>query len=57
MVDTTNSPISKRADYQLPGGKRLAVYIGRNLELLALGLTWLAELATLRGPNPQMFLN
>lgn len=39
------SPITQRANYDWPGGKRLAVYIGLNLEHFAFGAGLGAELA------------
>ena len=45
------SPITKRTDYNWPGGKRLAVYIGLNLEHFAFGEGLGAELAPV-GRNP-----
>lgn len=47
------SPISKRADYSWPEGKRLAVYIGLNLEHFAFGSGLGAELAP-GGPQPDV---
>lgn len=47
------SPIPKRADYSWPDGKRLAVYIGLNLEHFAFGEGLGAELAP-GGPQPDV---
>jgi allantoinase len=47
------SPITKRADYSWPGGRRLAVYIGLNLEHFAFGEGLGAELAP-GGPQPDV---
>ncbi|MEH6647907.1 polysaccharide deacetylase family protein [Sulfitobacter sp.] len=47
------SPITKRADYSWPDGKRLAVYIGLNLEHFAFGEGLGAELAP-GGPQPDI---
>lgn len=47
------SPITRRADYTWPGGKRLAVYIGLNLEHFAFGEGLGAELAP-GGPQPDV---
>ena len=47
------SPISKRADYSWPEGKRLAVYIGLNLEHFGFGSGLGAELAP-GGPQPDV---
>jgi peptidoglycan/xylan/chitin deacetylase (PgdA/CDA1 family) len=47
------SPITGRADYSWPGGKRLAVYIGLNLEHFAFGEGLGAELAP-GGPQPDV---
>ena len=47
------SPISERGDYDWPGGKRLAVYIGLNLEWFAFGEGLGAELAP-GGPQPDV---
>lgn len=47
------SPISKRADYNWPEGKRLAVYIGLNLEHFSFGTGLGAELAP-GGPQPDV---
>lgn len=46
-------PITKRADYSWPKGKRLAVYIGLNLEHFAFGEGLGAELAP-GGPHPDV---
>jgi len=46
-------PITQRADYTWPGGKRLAVYIGLNLEHFAFGEGLGAELAP-GGPQPDV---
>ncbi len=46
-------PITQRADYTWPGGKRLAVYIGLNLEHFAFGEGLGAELAP-GGPQPDI---
>lgn len=45
--------ITKRPDYQWPGGKRLAVYVGLNLEHFAFGEGLGAELSP-RGPQPDV---
>lgn len=47
------TPITQRADYTWPGGKRLAVYIGLNLEHFAFGEGLGAELAP-SGPQPDV---
>lgn len=47
------SPITNRADYNWPNGKRLAVYIGLNLEHFAFGEGLGAELAP-GGPQPDV---
>lgn len=47
------TPITGRADYSWPGGKRLAVYIGLNLEHFAFGEGLGAELAP-GGPQPDI---
>lgn len=47
------SAITNRADYAWPGGKRLAVYIGLNLEHFAFGEGLGAELAP-GGPQPDI---
>jgi allantoinase len=47
------SPITGRKDYQWPGDKRLAVYIGLNLEHFAFGEGLGAELAP-GGPQPDV---
>jgi allantoinase len=47
------SPITERPDYDWPGGKRLAVYIGLNLEWFAFGEGLGAELAP-GGPQPDV---
>ncbi|WP_299962973.1 polysaccharide deacetylase family protein [uncultured Roseobacter sp.] len=47
------SAITRRADYSWPGGKRLAVYIGLNLEHFAFGEGLGAELAP-GGPQPDV---
>lgn len=47
------SAITDRADYSFPGGKRLAVYIGLNLEHFAFGEGLGAELAP-GGPQPDV---
>ena len=47
------TPITQRADYTWPGGKRLAVYIGLNLEHFAFGEGLGAELAP-GGPQPDV---
>lgn len=47
------SPIPKRANYSWPDGKRLAVYIGLNLEHFAFGEGLGAELAP-SGPQPDV---
>jgi peptidoglycan/xylan/chitin deacetylase (PgdA/CDA1 family) len=47
------TPINGRADYNWPGGKRLAVYIGLNLEHFAFGEGLGAELAP-GGPQPDV---
>lgn len=47
------TPITQRADYTWPGGKRLAVYIGLNLEHFAFGEGLGAELAA-GGPQPDV---
>ncbi len=46
-------PITRRADYSWPEGKRLAVYIGLNLEHFAFGEGLGAELAP-GGPHPDV---
>lgn len=46
-------PITRRADYAWPGGARLAVYIGLNLEHFAFGEGLGAELAP-GGPQPDV---
>jgi peptidoglycan/xylan/chitin deacetylase (PgdA/CDA1 family) len=46
-------PIARRADYSWPGGKRLAVYLGLNLEHFAFGKGLGAELAP-GGPQPDV---
>lgn len=46
-------PITRRADYTWPGGARLAVYIGLNLEHFAFGEGLGAELAP-GGPQPDV---
>jgi peptidoglycan/xylan/chitin deacetylase (PgdA/CDA1 family) len=46
-------PITRRADYAWPGGKRLAVYVGLNLEHFAFGEGLGAELAP-GGPQPDV---
>lgn len=46
-------PINRRADYHWPNGKRLAVYIGLNLEHFAFGEGLGAELAP-GGPQPDV---
>jgi allantoinase len=46
-------PITQRADYTWPGGARLAVYIGLNLEHFAFGEGLGAELAP-GGPQPDV---
>ncbi|MBK5927892.1 polysaccharide deacetylase family protein [Rhodobaculum claviforme] len=46
-------PITERADYSWPGGARLAVYIGLNLEHFAFGEGLGAELAP-GGPQPDI---
>jgi peptidoglycan/xylan/chitin deacetylase (PgdA/CDA1 family) len=46
-------PITRRAGYAWPGGKRLAVYIGLNLEHFAFGEGLGAELAP-GGPQPDV---
>lgn len=46
-------PITQRADYTWPGGTRLAVYIGLNLEHFAFGEGLGAELAP-GGPQPDV---
>src|ERR1044072_5356240 len=45
------SPIAKRANYDWPGGKRLAVYLGINIEHFAFG-TGLGHSVTVEGPPP-----
>ncbi len=47
------SPITERRDYDWPGGKRLALYIGLNLEWFAFGEGLGAELAP-GGPAPDV---
>ncbi|MEP2920685.1 MAG: polysaccharide deacetylase family protein [Sulfitobacter sp.] len=47
------SPITRRADYSWPQGRRLAVYIGLNLEHFAFGEGLGAELAP-GGPQPDV---
>src|ERR1041385_8781769 len=47
------SPISGRATYDWPGGKRLAVYIAINLEWFSFGSGLGAELAP-GGPQPDV---
>jgi len=47
------SPITARPDYSWPGGKRLAVYFGLNLEHFAFGEGLGAELAP-GGPQPDV---
>ena len=47
------TPITQRADYTWPGGKRLAVYIGLNLEHFAFSEGLGAELAP-GGPQPDV---
>ena len=47
------SAITNRPDYAWPGGKRLAVYIGLNLEHFAFGEGLGAELAP-GGPQPDI---
>jgi allantoinase len=47
------SPITARAPYDWPGGKRLAVYIGLNLEWFSFGEGLGAELAP-GGPHPDV---
>lgn len=47
------SPIGKRPDYSWPGGARLAVYVGLNLEHFAFGEGLGAELAP-GGPQPDV---
>src|SRR6187401_83788 len=47
------SPISSRPVYDWPGGKRLAVYIGLNLEWFSFGGGLGAELAP-GGPQPDV---
>ena len=47
------SPISDRPDFTWPGGKRLAVYLGLNLEHFAFGEGMGAELAP-SGPQPDV---
>tara|TARA_R110002020_G_scaffold475604_1_gene711225 strand:- start:33979 stop:34863 length:885 start_codon:yes stop_codon:yes gene_type:complete len=49
----TYSAITKRADYSWPEGKRLAVYLGLNLEHFAFGEGLGAELAP-GGPQPDV---
>lgn len=46
-------PITRRADFSWPGGKRLAVYFGLNLEHFAFGEGLGAELAP-GGPQPDV---
>ena len=46
-------PITRRADYAWPGGKRLAVYVGLNLEHFAFGEGLGAELVP-GGPQPDV---
>jgi peptidoglycan/xylan/chitin deacetylase (PgdA/CDA1 family) len=46
-------PITRRADYSWPAGKRLAVYLGLNLEHFAFGEGLGAELAP-GGPQPDV---
>lgn len=47
------SPITERAVYDWPGGKRLAVYVGLNLEWFSFGEGLGAELAS-GGPQPDV---
>jgi peptidoglycan/xylan/chitin deacetylase (PgdA/CDA1 family) len=47
------SPITRRPDYDWPDGKRLAVYVGLNLEWFAFGEGLGAELAP-GGPQPDV---
>ncbi len=47
------SPITERVDYSWPGGARLAVYVGLNLEHFAFGEGLGAELAR-GGPQPDI---
>src|ERR1044072_1876793 len=47
------SPITERPAYDWPGGKRLAVYIGLNLEWFSFGEGLGAELAP-GGPQPDV---
>jgi hypothetical protein len=47
------SPITERADYDWPDGKRLAVYVGLNLEWFSFGEGLGAELAP-GGPQPDV---
>src|SRR6056297_1393186 len=47
------SAITERPDYSWPGGKRLAVYVGLNLEHFAFGEGLGAELAP-GGPEPDV---
>jgi allantoinase len=47
------SPITARADYDWPGGKRLAIYIALNLEWFSFGEGLGAELAP-GGPQPDV---
>ena len=47
------SPITRRQDFTWPGGKRLAVYIGLNLEHFAFGEGLGGELAP-GGPAPDV---
>src|SRR6201990_2143129 len=47
------SPITRRPDYDWPNGKRLAVYVGLNLEWFAFGEGLGAELAP-AGPQPDV---
>jgi peptidoglycan/xylan/chitin deacetylase (PgdA/CDA1 family) len=47
------SPITARAAYDWPGGKRLAIYIGLNLEWFSFGEGLGAELAP-AGPHPDV---
>lgn len=47
------SPITDRPDYDWPGGKRLAVYLGMNLEVFSFGEGLGAELAP-GGPQPDV---
>ena len=45
------SAITRRANYDWPGGKRLAVYLGINIEHFAYG-TGLGHSVTVEGPPP-----